>query len=155
MKLSDIIVTEAIIPELGSATRDEAIEQLIKSLAQANAIPKRTVKEATMAVISRENQATTGIGKGVALPHAKLKSIKHPVGTIGRSSRGIDFGSLDSKPVYIIILLLSCTDNPDEHLQAMETIFDYVQQDIFRKFLLQSDTVEKIAELISEADELR
>ncbi len=154
MKLSDIIVTDAIIPDLDAATRDEAIEQLTHSLAQAGAIPKRIVKDATTAIISRENQATTGIGKGVALPHAKLKSIRHPVGTIGRSSRGIDFGSLDSKPVYIIILLLSSLENPDEHLQAMETIFNHVQQDIFRKFLLQSDTVEKIADLIAEADEL-
>ena len=78
-------------------------------------------------MLAREKQATTGIGKGIALPHAKIKSVKKIVGAIGRSSRGIDFSALDSKPVYIVLLLLSNPENPDEHLQAMETIFKHVQ----------------------------
>ena len=154
MKLSDIIVPDALIPDLSAATRDEAIEQLIAALAEAGAISKRSVKEAQTAVLARENQATTGIGKGIALPHAKIKSVKKVMGAIGRSGRGLDFNALDSKPVYIVLLLLSNPDNPDEHLQAMETIFKHVQRDIFRKFLRQSETSEAIAELIDEADEM-
>ncbi len=155
MKLSDIIVTDAIIPDLGTASRDECIEQLVDSLAQAGAISKRAAKDAAAAVLTREKQATTGIGKGVALPHAKISAAKKIVGTIGRSSAGIDFGSLDSKPVHIVILLLSSPDNPDEHLQAMETIFKHVQRDIFRKFLRQSETRQAVAELVEEAEELQ
>jgi mannitol/fructose-specific phosphotransferase system IIA component (Ntr-type) len=154
MKLSDIMVTDAIVPELAARTRDEAITELIDSLAAAGAISKKSVKDVAKAVLAREGQATTGIGKGVALPHAKLKGIKKPIGTIGRSSEGIDFAALDSKPVYSVILLLSSPDNPDEHLQAMETIFKHVQRDIFRKFLRQSETKESIVDLIKEADEL-
>jgi mannitol/fructose-specific phosphotransferase system IIA component (Ntr-type) len=154
MKLSDIIVTDAIIPDLQSTSRDEVIEQLVSALAEAGAISKKSIKEATAAVLAREKQATTGIGKGIALPHAKIKSVKKVVGAIGRSSRGIDFSALDSKPVYIVLLLLSNPENPDEHLQAMETIFKHVQRDIFRKFLRQSETTQAIAELINEADEL-
>jgi len=154
MKLSDIIVTDAIIPDLADAGRDEAIEQLVTALAEAGAISKRSVKDAAAGVLARESQATTGIGKGVALPHAKVKTVKRVVGAIGRSTRGIDFSALDSKPVYIVILLLSNPDNPDEHLQAMETIFKHVQRDIFRKFLRQSATTQAVVELIDEADEL-
>ena len=154
MKLSDIMVADAIVPELKAKTRDEAIAELIEMLAGAGAIAKKSVKDVTKAVLARESQATTGIGKGVALPHAKLKGIKKPIGTIGRSSEGIDFSALDSKPVYSVILLLSNPENPDEHLQAMETIFKHVQRDIFRKFLRQSETSEAIVELIEEADEL-
>ena len=105
-------------------------------------------------LLTREKQATTGIGKGVALPHAKVSGIKKAVGTIGRSSEGIDFSALDYKPVYSVILLLSSPDDPDGHLQAMETIFKHVQRDIFRKFLRQSETAEAIAELVEEAEEL-
>jgi PTS system nitrogen regulatory IIA component len=148
MKLSDIIVTGAIIGDLEQTSRDEAISRLIGALADAGAISRRTVDEAIAAVLGREKQATTGIGKGVALPHAKIPSAKKVVGTIGRSS------ALDSKPVHIVILLLSSPDEPDEHLQAMETIFKHVQQDIFRKFLRQCETAEAIADLIQEADEL-
>ncbi len=154
MKLSDIVVTDAVIPDLQAATREEAIEQLITALAEAGALPKKNIKEAIAAVMAREKQATTGIGKGIALPHAKIKSIKKVIGAIGRSGRGIDFNALDSKPVYVVLLLLSNPDNPDEHLQAMETIFKHVQRDIFRKFLRQSETTEAIADLIQEADEL-
>ncbi len=154
MKLSDIIAPGAVISDLDSATRDEAIERLMSLLVDTGAISARSVKEATKAVLAREKQGTTGIGKGVALPHAKIKSIKQAVGAIGRSATGIEFGSLDSKPVYIVILLLSNPDKPDEHLQAMETIFKHVQRDIFRKFLRQSDTPEAITDLIAEADEL-
>ena len=154
MKLSDIVVTEATIADLKAASRDEAIEQLITGLANAGAISKKSVKEAVTAVLARENQATTGIGKGIALPHAKIKSVKKVVGAIGRSGTGIEFSALDSKPVYIVILLLSNPENPDEHLQAMETIFKHVQRDMFRKFLRQSETAEAIAELIDEADEM-
>ncbi|HOD82895.1 MAG: PTS system fructose-specific EIIABC component [Planctomycetes bacterium ADurb.Bin126] len=154
MRLSDIIVTEAIVPELQAKTRDEAIHELVEALAEAGAIPRKSTKDIAKAVLAREAQATTGIGKGVALPHTKVKGIKQPVATIGRSSEGIDFGALDSKPVYSVILLLSSPDNPDEHLQAMEAIFKHVQRDIFRKFLRQSETREAIWDLIQEADEL-
>ncbi len=154
MRLSDIIVTEAIVPELQAKTRDEAIHELVEALAEAGAIPRKSTKDIAKAVLAHEAQATTGIGKGVALPHTKVKGIKQPVATIGRSSEGIDFGALDSKPVYSVILLLSSPDNPDEHLQAMEAIFKHVQRDIFRKFLRQSETREAIWDLIQEADEL-
>ena len=154
MKLSDIIVTDAVIPELEAKNRDDAIKELIQALADSGAIDQSDVEEYTKAVLSREKQATTGIGKGVALPHAKIKGIKKAVGTIGRSSEGIDFSALDYKPVYSTVLLLSSPDDPDEHLQAMETIFKHVQRDMFRKFLRQSETKEAITDLIHEADEL-
>lgn len=154
MKLSDIVASDAVIPNLQAKGRDEAIEELVKELGEAGAIGTDQVDEIIKAVMARESQATTGIGKGVALPHAKLKGIKHPICAIGRSSDGIDFSALDSKPVYTVILLLSNPENPDEHLQAMETIFKHVQRDIFRKFLRQSETKEAIVDLIQEADEL-
>ena len=154
MKLSDIIVTDAIIPELKAATRDEAIEELVTAMAESGAIAKGKIETVIEAIKAREAQATTGIGKGISLPHAKLKGIKNPIATIGRSSGGIDFASLDSKLVYSVILLLSSPDSPDEHLQAMEAIFKHVQRDIFRKFLRQSETKEAIIDLIHEADEL-
>jgi len=154
MKLSDIIVGDAIVPKLKATTRDDAIVELVESLAEAGAVSKQRTKEIIKAILAREAQATTGIGKGVALPHAKLKGIKKPIATIGCSAEGIDFASLDSKCVYSVILLLSSPDNPDEHLQAMETIFKHVQRDIFRKFLRQSETRQAVLDLIHEADEI-
>ncbi|MCE5327335.1 MAG: PTS sugar transporter subunit IIA [Planctomycetaceae bacterium] len=154
MRLSDIMVTDAIVPNLSAKTRDEAIAELVNALAAAGAVSKKSAPDIIRMVLARESQATTGIGKGVALPHAKLPGIKKPLATIGCSHEGIEFNALDSKPVYSVILLLSSPDNPDEHLQAMETIFRHVQRDIFRKFLRQSETRQAVVDLLTEADEL-
>jgi nitrogen PTS system EIIA component len=154
MKLSDIVITDAIVPQMKATNRQEAIAELVDALAEAGAISKKSCTEITKAIIARESQATTGIGKGVALPHAKIKGIKKPIATFGGSPDGLDFTSLDSKPVYSVILMLSSPDNPDEHLQAMETIFRHVQRDMFRKFLQQAETKEAMIDLIHEADEM-
>ena len=154
MKLSEIMITDALIPELTGVKRDAVIEELVASLAETGAIAKGEIQAVIKAIIKREKQATTGIGKGIALPHAKLAGIKSPVATIGLVSEGVDFSSLDTQPVYAVILLLSNPDKPDEHLAAMETIFKHVQREMFRKFLFQAKTAEAIVELIHEADEM-
>ena len=154
MKLSDIIIGEAVVPQLKAKARDEVIGELVTALADAGAITKQKIPDVTKAILKREAQATTGIGKGIALPHVKMKGIHKPVATVGCSAEGIDFASLDGKPVYSVILLLSNPDDPDEHLRAMETIFKHVQRDMFRKFLRQSETRDAVMDIIQEADEM-
>ena len=86
------------------------------------------------------------------MPHTKHKAVKKVVAAIGISATGIDFSALDKQPVYTIIMLISPVDG-DQHLQAMEAIFEHLQNDNFRKFLKQSETVEQIKELLVEADQ--
>ncbi len=152
MKLSDFIVAEAIIPELQSTDRNGVIRELVESLKKYGKVAAGDVEAIVRAVIQRENQGSTGFGKGVAVPHAKHSAAKKMVATIGRSSAGVDFAALDRAPVYSVVLLLSPQDHPDEHLQAMESIFRHLQQDNFRRFLRQADSVEAIVDLIEEAD---
>ena len=153
MKLADIIVPDAIRAELKATTRDDAILELATALAEAGAITKKSVAAIAKATIAREDQATTGIGKGISLPHIRIEGIKKPMATIGCSAAGLDFNSLDGKDVHAVIFMVSSTGNPDEHLQAMEALFRHVQRDMFRKFLLQAKTNEAVLELIEEADE--
>jgi len=154
MKLSDFLVKEALIPELQAVDRNGAIRELVESLSGAGCIKAGDVDSLVRSVIQRENQGSTGFGKGVAVPHVKNDRVKKMVGTIGRSSRGVDFAALDRAPVYTVVLLLSPPDDPDRHLEAMESIFRHLQRDNFRRFLRQSETVEEIVELIGEADEM-
>jgi mannitol/fructose-specific phosphotransferase system IIA component (Ntr-type) len=152
MKLKEFIRTEAIIPSLQATTRDEAIRELVTSLASAGAIEADAVDEIVTAVINREKHGSTGFGKGVAVPHVKHAKIKAMSGTVGRSASGVDFAALDHQPVYSIFLLLSPENQPQQHLQAMNVVFQNLQKDMFRKFLRQSDTREKIVDLLDEAD---
>jgi mannitol/fructose-specific phosphotransferase system IIA component (Ntr-type) len=152
MKLKDFIVTDAITPELKATDRDGVIRELVLALSAAGALPAEAVDEIVAALIKREQNGSTGFGKGVAVPHVKHAQVKQMVGTVGRSSAGIDFAALDHQPVYSIFLLLSPENAPQQHLQAMNIVFSNLQKDMFRRFLRQSATREGIADLLDEAD---
>ena len=106
MKFEDFVCFKATIPEFQSSDRDGAIAELVSSLDKAGGLGDGNAKTITRAVIKRENEASTGMGKGVAVPHAKHKAIKDIVAAIGQSSAGIDFSALDKQPVYSVIFLV-------------------------------------------------
>jgi mannitol/fructose-specific phosphotransferase system IIA component (Ntr-type) len=153
MKLKEFIVTEAIVPELKATDRDGAIRELVASLARTGAMPEDAVDDVVAALVKREQNGSTGFGKGVAVPHVKHAKVRKMVGTIGRSAGGIDFAALDHAPVYSIVLLLSPENQPQQHLQAMNIVFSNLQKDMFRRFLRQSATQQAISDLLDEADQ--
>ncbi len=154
MKLLDFIQPEAIIPELSSTDRNGVIRELVQVLAECGTIESSAVDGIVKSIVARErSRGTTGFGKGVAAPHAKVAGLRRVVAAVGRSSKGVDFSSLDGEPVYAVFLILSPEDSPEEHLRAMDLVFRHLQQEKFRKFLRQSDGREKIYDLLKEADE--
>lgn len=152
MKLRDLIVRDAIVPDLKATTRDAALRELVEALAAAGAVPSNAVEDFVAALVEREHLGTTGFGKGVGVPHVKHAKVRKMVGTIGRSAVGIDFAALDHQPVHGIVLLLSPENQPDQHLTAMNIIFSNLQKDMFRRFLRQATTREAVLELLDEAD---
>ena len=153
MKFADFVCFKATIPELKARDRDGAITELVSSLGKAGRLGKGKSKGLARAVIKREKEASTGMGKGIALPHVKHKAVKDVIAAIGLSSAGIDFSALDKQPVYSVILLISPVNEPDKHLQAMENVFRHLQQEKFRKFLRQCRSAEHVEDLLREADE--
>jgi PTS system nitrogen regulatory IIA component len=154
MKLGELVQPGAIIAELKSTDRAGAVRDLVQLLSDARLINQKSVDSVVKSIIARERtRGTTGFGKGVAAPHAKVEGLHQAVAAIGRTSRGIDFASLDGEPVYAVFLILSPADRPEEHLRAMDLVFRHLQQEKFRRFLRQSDNAEKIHELLKEADE--
>src|SRR5215216_3234412 len=103
MKLKDFIVADAVTPELAATDRDGVLRELVT----ARALPQTAVDEVVAALIKREQNGSTGFGKGVAVPHVKHPAVSKMSGTIGRSSAGLDFAALDHQPVYSVVLLLS------------------------------------------------
>jgi len=153
MKLRDFIVSDAIVADLAATDRDSALRELVTSLAKAGGIEQSAVDEIVAALIKREQNGSTGFGKGVAVPHVKHPAVTKMSGTIGRSAAGLDFAALDHQPVYSIVLLLSPENQPQQHLQAMNIVFSNLQKDMFRRFLRQSATQQAIVELLDEADQ--
>jgi len=152
MKLTDLVCPEAILIQLTADERDDVIRELVVSLGKAGKIASNDVETVIKSVIDRENEASTGIGKGVAVPHVKCSSIKSPIAAFGYCKKGLDFNSLDKQPVYSVFLLISPTDDADAHIAAMEVIFKNLQKDDFRSFLKQAKCVDDVVILLKEAD---
>jgi len=141
------------VADLAASDRDGALRELVTSLATAGALPADAVDDVVAALIKREQNGSTGFGKGVAVPHVKHPKVAKMVGTVGRSASGIDFAALDNQPVYSVVLLLSPENQPQQHLNAMNIVFTNLQKDMFRKFLRGSETKQAINELLDEADQ--
>lgn len=152
MKLSDFVVSDAILPELAATGRDEAIAEMADAMVAAKAIPKNLRDELVKSVLDREKHGSTGFGKGVAVPHVKHEKIKKVTACVAVSHTGVDFNALDREPVYAIFLLASPKDKPEEHLDAMNNLFANLQSDRFRKFLRQATTAEQVMDVLEEAD---
>jgi mannitol/fructose-specific phosphotransferase system IIA component (Ntr-type) len=153
LKFADFVCFEAIIPKLKAGDRDGVIAELVSALGNAGRFTDADCSEVLKAVIEREKEASTGMGKGMAVPHVKHTAVTDTVAAVGLSDTGIDFSALDKQPVYSVILLISPVDDPDKHLQVMESVFKHLQKDKFRRFLRQSQTAEQIEELLRDADE--
>jgi mannitol/fructose-specific phosphotransferase system IIA component (Ntr-type) len=118
----DFVVTEALVADLSVTTKFDAIQQLVAKLAHAGAIPADREAEILAAVLHREKQAATAIGRGIAIPHAKHPAIPQVVATIGFSPAGIDFDDLDQQPVHLLVLVLSPVDGGAQHLRALQQV---------------------------------
>ncbi|MBN1796585.1 MAG: PTS sugar transporter subunit IIA [Sedimentisphaerales bacterium] len=153
MELADFVCFEATVAKLKSTDRNKVIGELVASLDNAGKLGKNNVVKITRAIIRRENEASTGLGKGVAIPHVKHPVVTEPVAAVGLSTEEIDFKSLDEQPVYSVILLISPTDDPEKHLRAMECIVGHLQKEQFRNFLRQADSSEYIEDLFRETGE--
>lgn len=153
MRFEDFVCFEATIADLEAGDRDGVIAELVSALASAGRLPEDMAPTITKAMIKRENEASTGMGKGVAVPHVKHPTVNDVLAVVGQADTGIDFSALDEQPVYSVILLVSPAGDSDKHLQAMENIFKHIQKEKFRKFLRQCRTPEKLEDLLKEADE--
>ena len=125
---------------------------MVEALVEAGDIPADEKDTIFAAIIKREELGSTGIGRGVAVPHTKHPSVSHLVGTVGVSSEGVDFDSLDGEQVQLLFLLVSPLDRPSDHLRALENITRQLRDNSFCRFLKQSKSAEDIQQLLTEAD---
>ncbi len=126
----DILLSEATKAPFDVTCKQEAIDGLIDLLADIGHVGNP--EEMKRVVWERENQRSTGIGEGIAIPHGKSSDINRLLLAIGIPSRPIDFDSIDGKPVEFIALLVSPTDKIAEHIQALGRISRLLNDADFR-----------------------
>lgn len=152
MKLIDFVVPGAVIPSLQVSNKDAAIRAMVDSLVQSGNIKGADADGIVAAILKREELGSTGIGRGVAVPHTKHVSVDRLIATVAISPTGVDFASLDGEDVFILFLLVSPPDRPGDHLRALENISRHLRNDNFCSFLRQCKSSQAIIDLLEEAD---
>ena len=152
MRMSDFVVRDAIVPDLKANTKEGVIREMVESLRDAGYFKGGEMEDIVKAILKRELLGSTGIGRGVAIPHTKHNSVDRLVGTVALSRGGVPFDSLDGEPVHVFVLLISPQDRPGDHLRALENVSRSLRDDVFVRALRQATTREEIWRLLEDAD---
>ena len=152
MRMSDFVVRDAIVPSLSATTKEGVIRAMVESLRNAGLFKGADLEDIIRAILKRELLGSTGIGRGVAIPHTKHTSVEKLVGTVALSPAGVSFESLDGEPVHVFVLLISPQDRPGDHLRALENVSRRLRDDGFIRSLRDAKTREEVWALLERAD---
>src|ERR1051325_6553576 len=148
MRMSEFIVREAISVNLTAGQKEGVIREMVDNLRNAGYFKSNESEDVVRAILKRELLSSTGIGDGVAIPHAKHSSVDRLVGTVAISPQGVPFDSVDNDPVHVLVMLISPQERPSEHLRALEGVSRCLKDKKFVKSLRQATTPQQIWDLI-------
>lgn len=150
MRLSDILKSSAV--RVGSESRDKraVIRELVGLAASLGEISD--AEKVFQAVLDRENTKTTGIGHGLATPHAKTPAVKRLAMALAVTADPVDFDSLDGRPVRVVILLLAPPDQTGPYIQALARISKLMSLESLRSRMLAAETAAEVFRLLIETE---
>ena len=148
--ITDILKKEFVIEELKSRTRREVLTELSEIFLRGNI--KADYDTMVEVLLEREKLGSTGIGGGIAIPHGKLAGLENLIVSFGKSKDGIDFDSMDGKPVHIFFLLMAPENSAGQHLKALAKISRMLKDNSFKTDLMKAASVEDLYRTITEKD---
>ena len=148
MRVSEILQPDCVTVSLESDNKQQAIYALVDLLCDRKAIEAR--EELKKAIWQREQTRTTGIGHGVAIPHGKCEGCQRLSMAVALPTQPIDFGSIDGRPVDLIILLASPVDQTGPHIQALATISRMLTDETFRAAIKKASSPDEVYNLITQ-----
>lgn len=146
MNMNELIDEKLIKLKLGSKTKDDVIDEMIELLEQNNVI--RDKAQFKKEIYMRENLSTTGIGFGIAIPHAKSKTVNTSKIAIGISKEGIDYDSIDGEKVFMVFMIAVKEGENNLHLKALASLSGKLMHEDFRKKLLKAEEPSAIYKLV-------
>lgn len=150
MQLVDVLKENMIFLNFEANNKEEAIEKFINSLEKTGTIKEpNALKDA---LLEREKLGTTGVGQGIAMPHARSSAIKDLTVAFFRSEKGIDFKSMDSEPVHLVFLLLAPVTAGGPYLKLLAKISRLLRGDDFRTALMEAKDVSQVLQIIQDND---
>ena len=145
-KLSAMLVQDAIVLDLKAQDKIGVIRELAELLIKQAMIANP--EEFYSAILKRENLESTGIGQGIAIPHARTKAVKQLVLAFGRSLSGVDFNSLDGKPCYDIFLIAAPEEKKSEYIATLARLSKFLRREEVRTDLASARSAEEVIEII-------
>jgi PTS system nitrogen regulatory IIA component len=150
MKIMDILVRKAVVLELASEAKPEVLSEMASAMATAETgVEAERLLEV---LLERESLQSTGIGDGVAIPHGKLPGLDRLVASFARSRKGVDFDSIDGQPTHLFFLLVVPEHSGGQHLKALARISRFFRDAVFRKRLVEAESLEAVFRAIEEED---
>ncbi|QQE74575.1 fructose-specific PTS transporter subunit EIIC [Brevibacillus composti] len=143
IRIGDLLREETIILSLAAQTKEAALDELIDKLDQTGRLHSK--EELKKAILAREALGSTGIGEGIAIPHAKSAAVKTPSIAFGFSREGIDFDSLDNQKAHLFFMIAATDHANQAHLETLALLSEMLMDESFRRQLM---TVESAAELL-------
>lgn len=149
--MTSFLTRPAVIPALTAATRDEAIAEMVRAVQAAGAFDPANTPDVIAAVLRREQLGSTGIGRGIAIPHSRHSCVSQLVGGLALCPRpeGIAFDAIDGEPVHVMVLLISPQDQPGHHLRALDSVVQTLRDDAFLAQLRACKTADDIWALLT------
>jgi PTS system nitrogen regulatory IIA component len=148
MKVSDLLGKKSVILELMATSKVEVLEELAVAVAaEAGSLDPNHLLDALR---ERERLGSTGIGDGVAIPHGKVQGLDRMVISFGRSTRGVEFDSMDKKPAHIFFLLVAPENSAGIHLRVLAKLAKALKRESFRTRLMEAGSEEEIFDIIDK-----
>lgn len=151
MRITELLTKETIAMDLSATTKDGAIDELAHQLNQAGKL--NHLDDYIAAIHKREQQSSTGIGEGVAIPHAKVEAVKTPAIAFGKSKAGVDYDSLDMQPAHLFFMIAAPATGAQTHLDALAKLSSVLMDESVRQALLEADSPEEVLAIINKADD--
>ncbi|TDM01644.1 PTS fructose transporter subunit IIC [Macrococcus hajekii] len=151
MRITELLTKSTIAMDLNAATKDQVIDELVDTLWNAGKLNDRD--EYRKAIHAREAQSTTGIGEGIAIPHAKTDAVQTPAIAFGKSKPGVDYESLDGAPAHLFFMIAAPAGGAQTHLDALAKLSGILMNEDVRAQLLNADSKEQILSIIDQHDE--
>ncbi len=151
MRLSERFVDNGIIIDSKSTTKMAIIEELVDTLVKAFELAHRD--EILEAVLAREKQKSTGIGCGLAVPHAKIDYVDRMCMVAATISKGIAFDALDGEPVHLLILIVSPGNTVGPHIKALSSVSRLMADANVRQELIKAETAADFLQILRQAED--
>ncbi|PRT23931.1 PTS fructose transporter subunit IIABC [Bacillus wiedmannii] len=150
MKITELLKRDTVIMNLTASNKEAVIDELVEKLDGANRLNSKA--EFKEAILKRESQSTTGIGEGIAIPHAKTKAVKQPAICFGRSVSGINYESLDGQSAHLFFMIAASEGANNTHLETLSRLSTLLMDEGFRKQLLEAKDEEELLRLFDEKE---